>query len=278
MFRKVGILYHPKLSAAESLARNLARGVEALEASSWVCSIWEEQKVRAQVEGTELIFSVGGDGTIIRAAHAVVPWPIPILGINLGRVGFMAELRPEEALERLGSFLKGEGWIEERLMLQAELYAGTREEGVVPSVFHALNDVVVSRGAVARVIHLRTSIDGEVLTTYKADGLIVATPTGSTGYALAAAGPILHPELKAILLQPIMAHLSLDTALVVPATATVELEVRTDHQAILSIDGQIELSLQSGDVVKVRKSPYVARFLRTRPQTYFYGSLTQKLK
>ncbi len=267
--KRVGILYHPKIAAARPLAEELTGFLPSLDASVWLCSAWDEERARAQVEGTELILSVGGDGTILRAARAVVPLSVPIVGIKLGGLGFLTELSAEEARDRLPALLKGEGWIDERAMLQAEL---TGKE-----TFHALNDVVLGRGAISRVIYVETTIDGTPLTTYKADGVIIATATGSTGYSLADGGPILYPQAREIILNPICPHPAFTNALVLLPTAVVELRVRTDHQAMLSIDGQIDLALESGDTIKVSLSPYVARFLRAQPPTFFYSTLMERL-
>ncbi|MCJ7522456.1 MAG: NAD(+)/NADH kinase, partial [Dehalococcoidia bacterium] len=257
---------------AEDLARQLAKVVGDLGVAVWVCSAWEEDRAREQAGETELVISLGGDGTILRAARVASPLSIPILGVNLGRLGFMTELRPDDALSRVPAFVKGEGWGEERAMLQAELVSSDM------SPFHALNDVVVGRGERCRLIRVKATVDGELVTTYKCDGLILATATGSTGYSLAAGGPMLHPLAREILLQPIAAHLSLGTALVLPSEATVELEVRTTHQATLSIDGQIEVPLSDGAVVRVRRSPHITRLMRTQRSTLFYETLMQKLE
>lgn len=272
--KRVGIVFHPRLETAKAVVSQLSQVLPSLNVSFWLSSAWEEEKVKAQVPDTELLISVGGDGTILRAARAIAPWEVPILGINLGKLGFMTELSPGEVLDKLPAILSGEGWIDQRTMIQVELSPlsspGSR-------LFHALNDAVVGRGAVCRVIHIRTSIDGELLTTYKADGLIVSTATGSTGYSLAAGGPILYPQAPEILLQPVCAHLTLSYPIVLPPAAAVELEVKTEHQAVLSIDGQVELPLGSGDKVKARRSPYKARFLRIHPASSFYRLLGQKL-
>ena len=270
--KKVGILFQPKIAAAEDLARQLAKVVGDLGVAVWVCSAWEEDRAREQAGETELVISLGGDGTILRAARVASPLSIPILGVNLGRLGFMTELRPDDALSRVPAFVKGEGWGEERAMLQAELVSSDMPP------FHALNDVVVGRGERCRLIRVKAIADGELVTTYKCDGLILATATGSTGYSLAAGGPMLHPLAREILLQPIAAHLSLGTALVLPSEATVELEVRTTHQATLSIDGQIEVPLSDGAVVRVRRSPHITRLMRTQRSTLFYETLMQKLE
>lgn len=275
MLRNVGVLYHPKRASAEALAKDVLKALKDLKVSGWLCSAWEEEKAKAQIEGTDMIISVGGDGTILRAARIVVPWPIPVLGINLGRLGFMTELEPKEVFQKLPAFVAGEGWIDERAMLQAVLLSvgGTSESGP----WNALNDVVTSRGAASRLIYVETKVNNMPLTTYKADGVILATATGSTGYSLSAGGPILHPEAKEILLTPLLAHLTMATPLVLPPGAVVELRVDTTHQAMLSIDGQIDVMLNGGDSVTIERSPYTTRFLRIQPLNYFYSTLTQRL-
>jgi NAD+ kinase len=274
--KRVGILYHPLKEAAYPLAKKLEKFLSLKGVSTWVCSAWEGEAARAQVNGTDLILSIGGDGTLLRAAQAVVPEPTPITGINLGNLGFMTELSVDEAEEKLTALLSGEGWIDERSLLQAEI--SSAEEREPSRLFYALNDVVVARGAVARVIYVEASIDGEPLTTFKADGVIVATATGSTGYALAAGGPILHPQAKELLLLPIAPHLSSAYTLVLPSTAVVKLRLSTTQPATLSIDGHINLPLSGGTVVTVKHSSATVCFLRIHPETSFYSSLEQKLK
>jgi len=273
--KRVGILYHPKIEAAYTLAKELQDFLGSRGVAVWLCSAWEGEKAKAQVAGTDLILSIGGDGTILRAAQAVVPNPTPITGINLGKLGFMTELSATEAVDRLSALLAGEGWIDERTMLEAELSPTEHES---PRIFYALNDVVVARGAIARIVYIEASIDGELLTTYKADGVIVASATGSTGYSLAAGGPILHPQAKEFLLLPITPHLSPAYTMVLPSTAVVRLRLSTAHEATLSIDGHINLPLSTGAIVTVKPSSNKARFLRIHPETAFYSSLEQRLK
>jgi len=275
--KRVGILYHPMIEAAHSLAEKLEKFLDSNGVSAWLCSAWEGERAKAQVSGTDLILSIGGDGTILRAAQAVVPGLTPITGINLGRLGFMTELSTDEAEAKLPALLAGEGWIDERAMLEAELLP-TGQEHETAQMFYALNDVVVARGAISRIVYVEASIDGELLTTYRADGVIVATATGSTGYSLAAGGPILHPQAKESLLLPIVPHLGSAYTLVLPSTAVVKLRISTAHQATLSIDGHINLPLPSGAIVTIRHSSNRARFLRIHSDTSFYGSLEQRLK
>jgi len=273
--KKVGILYHPKIETAPILAKELEDFLTARGISVWLCSAWEGEQAKAQASGTELILTVGGDGTILRAAQVAFPEQVPIIGVNLGRLGFMTELSAEEARQKLPALLEGGGWVDERAMLEAELQPGGSEP---PSVFYALNDVVVARGAAVRVVYVEAAIDGEVLTTYKGDGVIVATATGSTGYSLAAGGPILHPRSEEFLLLPVMPHLSPAYPMVLPATAVVSLRLATTHQATLGIDGHINLPLASGAVITIKHSSRVGRFLRSRPETSFYALLEQKLE
>lgn len=269
--KRVGILYHPLIERAYPLAKELQDFLVSNEVSVWLCSAWESQQAKEQVDGTDLILSVGGDGTILRAAQAVFPASVPITGVNLGKLGFMTELSADEAKGKLPALIAGEGWIDERSVLTAELTPGGQ-------VFHALNDIVVARGSIARVIQVEATINGERLTGYRADGVIVATATGSTGYSLAAGGPILYRESKDILLLPVLPHLDLAHPLVLPSTAEVKLTVNTTHEATLCVDGHINLSLTSGAIITVRRSSDTARFLRIQSADSFYSSLEHKLK
>ncbi len=271
--KRIGLLHHPKLPATRSLADSLARDIEAQGAAAWVGSTWDEAAVRAEIARLDVLITLGGDGSILRAARMACDHRVPVLGVNLGRLGFLAELEPDEWQEALPRLLRGDFWIEERMMLYAEHRRGAERRG-----YEALNDVVVSRGSLARIVRLETHIDGGYLTTYAADGLILATPTGSTAYAHAAGGPILPPELKNILLIPIAPHLSMDRAIVLSQGAMVRVLVRTDHQAILTVDGQFEYELQDGDWVTVQASRYVSRFVRFQDRTYFYRTLMERLR
>ena len=273
--KRIGILYHPMNKAACPLAEELQSFLNSKGVSAWICSAWQGDEARSQLEGTDLILTVGGDGTILRAAQAVVPRPIPITGINLGKLGFMTELSADEAVAKLPALLAGEGWIDERALLEAELSVSGEKSS---SIFYALNDVVVARGAIARTIRVEASIDDEVLTTYKGDGVIVATATGSTGYSLAAGGPILYPQANEFLMLPILPHLSSAYTLVLPSTVVVKLRVRVAHQAALSIDGHINLPLSDGAIVTIKHSSNRTRFLRIHPETSFYSTLEQRLK
>ena len=272
--KKIGILYHPKVEATRTEAGKLEGFLKSRGIAVWVCSAWDREKACGSLDGTDLVLTVGGDGTILRAVQVVIPGMTPITGINLGKLGFMTEFDADEAREKLPSLIDAEGWIDERAMLQVEVVASGQE----PRIFHALNDIVVARGEIARLIRVEASVDGQHLTTYKTDGVIAATATGSTGYALAARGPILYPQSRDFLLVPIAPHLSSAYPLVLPETAELTLHLNTYHAAALSVDGHINLSLSNDDAVVIKRSPHVVKFLRIRPRESFYSSLEDKLK
>jgi NAD+ kinase len=274
LVEKVGILYHPKVEATLNKAQEIEQLIASKDVPVWLCSAWEHRQACDLIDGTGLVLTVGGDGTILRAVQAVIPSMIPITGINLGTLGFMTELDAGEALEKLPALLEGQGWIDERYMLQAEISGN----GGKPQIFHALNDVVVARGAIARAVNISVVVDGQRLADYRADGLILSTATGSTGYAMAAGGPIIYPASSDMLLAPVAPHLTSLSPVVLPGTTVVELSIDTYLAATLSIDGHINLPLSGSDVVKVSRSPYRARFLRLRPGESIYSSLEAKLR
>lgn len=239
----------------------------------WLASSWDEAAVGKFIANTDLVITLGGDGSLLRAARMAASHRALLFGVNLGRLGFLSECTPDDWRGPLSRLLAGQYWVEERMMLHAE----TQRAGEVIGEHQALNDVVVSRGTLARVVRLNTWVDGGYLTSYYADGLIICTATGSTAYALAVGGPILPPDLKNILLIPIAPHLSMDRAVVLAQGAQVRAEIKTDHQAILTVDGQHEFDLQDGDQVLVKASPHVSRFARVRPRSYFYRTLLARL-
>lgn len=268
------MLYHPKIDASLRLAESLESLLKSNGCSVWVGSAWEDEEARSHVADLDLIVTLGGDGTILRAARMAILYGTPIFSVNMGRFGFLAESQPEEAMDRLPTVLSGDFWLEERSMLHAELY----REGDKQSNYEALNDVVVGHGHISRVVRLEIRVDGKHVANYVADGVIVATPTGSTAYSLAAGGPILHPELRDILLTPIAPHRALERSLVLPPESAVEIHLSTEYRAILSIDGQIDVALEDGDRVLVTVSPHQCNLVRTQPRNYFGRNLLERLK
>ena len=268
--KRIGILFHPKVGKSEVFAHKIEDFLKDKGVGCWLHSSWDESGAQRQLDQTDLMVSVGGDGTILRVSRIVYPRQIPIVGVNFGMLGFMAELESGDALEKITQIIEGRGWMDDRSMLDVELSSSKR--------FHALNDVVVGRGRNLRLINVEVAIDGDAFTTYRADAVIVATSTGSTGYLLAANGPVIYPESKDICIKAVCPHLNMDKALVVAPSARIRLSVMTKHEAIVSMDGQVEEVLRDGDEVTVSLSPHVTRFVRLRPRSMFYTTLVTKLK
>ena len=278
----IGVVYNPRAPEAQVMTRAILERLN-LEDKGWVRSASDLDPDMPEAKDTDLIITVGGDGTIIRAARLSVPHGIPILGINMGRLGFMTELEADEALDRVPQYMEGTARVEERHMLQVDMVSGKGENNQkgLPAAkmhgYHALNDAVVGRGAVARLVKTSTFIDGAHLTDFRSDAVIVSTATGSTGYNLSVGGPILPPQADEIILKPVAPHVGMAPALVLPPTTVIELIVETDHQAMLSVDGYLDTELAFGDGIRVQASPYKARFLRANPPTHYYETLTQRL-
>lgn len=269
----VGILHHPKIPASRPLATEICAWLGDQGIAAWAGSTWDEERVAAHIARLSLLVVLGGDGSLLRAARLSAPAAVPVFGVNMGKVGFLSEAQPDEWQEKLARVLAGDFWIERRLMLDAVLHRGDRVLGT----FAALNDVVIGRGQQARVVHFQLCVDGDLVTTYTADALIVATPTGSTAYSMAAGGPILPPELPNFVIVPVAPHLSLDRALVLHEEAEISIQVRMDHEAYLTPDGQDGISLASGDEVVVKKHAHLCHFARVESSGYFYRRLMERL-
>jgi len=271
VFRHVATVAHPQLPQAIQEARCVAElfhenGIRATQ------GLLNEEDIRLgiAVNHFDLVVALGGDGTMLRAGHLCGPHNIPILGINMGRFGFLTELRQDQWREYIPRLLQGSYWLEKRMMLLVQHWRGSEKLGE----WNVLNEVVVTRGQLVRPVHLTTYLDGRFLTTYVADALIAATPSGSTAYALAAGGPILPPELRNILLLPVAPHLSLDRAIVLAEGASVSIKVTEAYQAVFSIDGQHPVELLEQDRVEVRAGAHVTHFVRFQDPGYFYRNLT----
>lgn len=280
-FRFVGVLHHPKKPESIQLAAEIGRflraeGVEDI----WFESAWEREAVMEHLPNVDLLITLGGDGTLLRAARLGAAHGVPMLGVKMGRLGFLAEVSPDDWQRPLQQMLEGHCWTEERLMVRARLERPRETDGDrrVICEYDALNDVVLSRGGLARVVRISTQLDGGYLTTYTCDGLIVSTATGSTGYALAAGGPILPPELRNILVIPIASHLSMNRALVLAEGTEIRMKAYSDHESMLTVDGQFVVEVYEGDEVVVVGSPNLARFVRLRERSYFYEALMEKLR
>jgi len=222
--------------------------------------------------GADLVVALGGDGTVLRAVRLVAPRPVPVLGVNLGRLGYLIQIGPEELLSALERFLAGDYSLDDRMMLAVSILRGHTPGGSML----ALNDAVLEKPRPGNTVRLSTSIGGRPWVNYAGDGLIVATPTGSTAYSFSARGPILSPALRGLLLTPVSAHMGFDRSLVVGEGEPVRVEVIDDRPAALTVDGRDRGLLRRGDSIVCRAAAEVARFV-TFGERDFYGILKAKL-
>jgi NAD+ kinase len=270
-FSKIAIVSHPQIPDAAIEAEKILSFLAKYDVKTYHSALGDPEFHKCiQSSEFDLLIAVGGDGTMLRVGHLCATGGIPILGINFGRFGFLIEIRENQWSDFIPRLMEGDYWLEKRMMLSAEQWRADTLLGC----WEVLNEVVVSRGKIMRPVILDASVDGRFLTTYVADGLIASTPTGSTAYALAAGGPILPPELRNILLVPVAPHLSIDRAIVLAEGSSVSIIVHTDHQAVLSVDGQTPVDLTSGDRVEARAGKHSALFVRFQDPGYFYRNLT----
>ena len=222
----------------------------------------------------DLIIVLGGDGTLLAAARALNRKPVPILAVNLGGLGFLTAITREELIPTLEAVLAGDYQSDKRVQIEGELI---RADEVI-STFLALNDVVVNKGAIARILDFEVMVDGHFVSTYKSDGLIISTPTGSTAYSLAAGGPIVAPSVGAFLVTPICAHTLTNRPVVLPDTATIEIVVKAPREAAyLTVDGQMGITAHSDDIVRMRKADSTVEIVQPLTRDYF-KILREKLK
>ncbi len=219
----------------------------------------------AELGVADLMLSFGGDGTLIRASHLCAAHGTPILGIHFGRFGFVTQCQPDEVGAAIAQFMDGDAQIEDRMMVRSDLV----REGKSAATLHSLNEVVVQRSATTRALTFGIRVNGMMLSEYPADGVMVATPTGSTGYSLSAGGPIVDPKLSAMMVSAVLPHTLSARPLVLRPDAVVEIIVETMGDAVLSCDGQSRLHLLSGDVVRVTKSDRVTRLVNLDDRDFF---------
>ncbi len=271
--KSVGILHYPDVFEVQAKASEIETWLSGFGIEAWTAPTWGHVSPKERLACCDLLIVLGGDGSILQAARIAEPFGIPILGVNFGRVGFLSEAQPDNWLQKLEKVLAGEYWIEQRLMIRADL----ERNGRILDTFTALNDVVVGRGRQARVIKLHLRVDNDLVTTYTADGLIVATPTGSTAYAMAAGGPLLPPQLQNFVVVPVAAHLTLNRALVLHEEAQISIRVEMRHEATLSTDGQQGVDLNNGDRILVKRHERDSYFVRFASSGYFYRRLMGRL-
>jgi len=274
--RRVGLVVHGGRAGALDAAREIIawlreRGVVTRSLAEEPVGAAEVRPAPAFGEGLDLVVSVGGDGTLLRAARIADAARVPLLGVNVGRLGFLAEVEPSDVPAILGELLAGRTGVEERLALVA-----TPEGASWTEPEWALNEVIVEKTARHRLISLRTEIDGEHVTTFSADGVIVATPTGSTAYSFSARGPIVAPDLACLVLTPVSPHMVFDRAMVLSPAAEVTLEVRGEEPGLLSADGRTGLELPVGARVRIRRAEHPIRLVRRDGSPSFFSLVREK--
>lgn len=284
-YKRIGVTVKSGLSYKNEAVTKIlsildSLGAEVLIDEDRMSDLPEARTHAAYEDGSDidLLVVIGGDGTILRAVRELRDFNTPIFSVNRGTVGFLAEAELDEAEELIPSVFNGDGVIEERSIINVQ---GIRDGKEFVSGF-SLNEAVIAQGTIARLVDLQTKINGEVLTTFNADGLIVSTPTGSTAYSLAAGGPIVHPTLKATILTPINPHSFGQKPIVIPSENEVEIIVSAptdkfkDTEVVLTMDGQKYVPLQDGDSIRCCGCEHTVKFLR-RSQDTFFHTLRKKL-
>jgi NAD+ kinase len=273
--RRIGFAYNPTSDPAVEL-RERAQGWAAVHGlDHWAATAADREALHRELPGTDVLLVLGGDGTFLRAARAVIDDDVPILGINVGKVGFLSKVEAE-AMERvLGQLVGGQYGIEPRMALDGRILRDGATHG---DRLVALNDIVIARGSLARVVRLDTSIDASHLASFVADGLVVSTPTGSTGYSFSAGGPILGPTARNLVVTPIAGYLTTIRSVVVGPEAVVRCRIVAAHEALVSVDGREDIPLEVGDVVEVRAIERPVRLVEPEGSLPFWDLLRQKVE
>ena len=276
---KLGVVGNPRYTRLAALLHQLAREASARDLTLFsepdLNDIWERPLPPIGDEPLDALLTFGGDGTLLRGARIVAPNETPILGVNLGRVGFLTTATRETVFDALDLLAAGTAHVERRQSLAAEVLADSGEQR---AELFALNDVVVDKEGVARMLRMNVRIDAEDIGPYSADGIVIASPTGSTAYSLSAGGPVIVPGVEAMVVTPICAHTLAVRPLVIPATARVTIEPLPDYaqDVIVTVDGQTGLPLQPGDRVVVRRAAHRVCLVRVGGPGWF-GRMRDKL-
>ena len=276
--KRIGVLAHPSRPDTHPVANELAATLCRRGIDHWVHTVWDEGSVAGDVASADIVMAIGGDGAMLRAARVCARHEVPVLGVNMGWLGFLTEIeKPQDCAAGLDQLLAGKCWIEKRMMLQATVLEDKRR---VIASFRALNDVVISGSVFGRMVQIAAYIDKHWATTYNADALILSTPTGSTAYALATGGPILPPELRNILLVPMAPHLSMDRPIVLAQGAVVDIEPTREnrHSVVLTVDGRVAAELGENQHICVTSAAPESLFVRLRDRNYFYRSLLDRME
>ncbi len=272
--RRIGVFYNPLSERSVRLSVEVTAWLNNQDIQTWRGTSEECREHPDVLDDVDLLVALGGDGTVLRAARVAIPRNIPLLTVALGRVNFMAELTPNEIPTGLRTLIDGEGWYEQRALLEATLHRDGEQVGS----YIALNEVVLSRGDIGRTLTVDVKVDDIPLTTYRADGVLVSTATGSTAYALSAGGPIVDPRSRSLLLVPVAAHLTAVPAMVLHEDSTVSLHNTHSYHAMLSVDGRENVEVLENDDIFVRRSNQVCIFARVHPAQEHYASFVRRLR
>jgi NAD+ kinase len=279
--RRIGLILKREDARIPSLLREVVPWLQSLGAEVFLdegsalrgpapCPVLPTSQFASSVD---VVAVFGGDGTFLHAARIVVPSGIPILGVNLGSLGFLAEVKLDGMRPALQNLILGDYELEERMLLQVEVTRG----GILLSRYLALNDAVINKGAISRIIDLEVTVNAQLVIVTRADGLIVSTPTGSTAYSLSAGGPILFPTLGAFIVTPICPHTLTNRPVVVPDRAEVGICLLRGNDVMLTVDGQVGMTLDPGDRLAVRKAESSVRLVQPAGSTFF-ALLREKMK
>ena len=282
--RRIGFAYNPTSDAAMEL-RERATGWAAMRGlDHWATTAADLESLHRELPGSDFLVVLGGDGTFLRAARAVADVDVPILGINVGKIGFLSKVEAGDLVPVLERLRAGSFTLEHRMALEGRILragvAGGTTDGASDGGerYVALNDVVVARGSLARVVRMDVSIDDSHLATYIADGLVVASPTGSTGYSFSAGGPILDPTARNLIVTPIAGYLTTIRSVVVGSSVVVRCRVTDAHEAIVSVDGREDVPIAVGDTVEVRALERPIRFVQPDGSLPFWDLLRKKVE
>jgi NAD+ kinase len=274
--KRLGFAFNPTSEPAVALKDKAVAWAEVHGVDHWAATAADREDLHLELGNTDLLVVLGGDGTFLRAARAVVRDDVPLLGINVGKVGFLSKVEAADLEKVLELLLAGRYTLEPRMALEGHILRNGKPIGGDQLV--ALNDIVVARGSLARVVRLDTSIDESHLASFVADGLVVASPTGSTGYSFSAGGPILDPVSRNLVVTPIAAYLSALSSVVVSPEQVVRCRVVDAHEALVSVDGREDLPIAVGDVVEVRALARPIRLLHPRGALSFWDLLRHKVE
>jgi NAD+ kinase len=273
--RRIGFAYNPTSDPAVELRERASGWSEVHRVDHWAAPAADREALHRELPSTDVLVVLGGDGTFLRAARAVIEDDVPLLGINVGKVGFLSKVEAGALEKVLGHLVEGRYTLEPRMALEGHiLRGGSPIEG---DRLLALNDIVIARGSLARVVRVDTSIDASHLASFVADGLVVSTPTGSTGYSFSAGGPILGPTARNLVVTPIAGYLTTIRSVVVGPEAVVRCRIVDAHEALVSIDGREDIPLSVGDIVEVRAIERPVRLIEPEGSLPFWDLFREKV-